>query len=219
MVKTRVVESDSGIQGEFNIRVYDQMQRRFRDKGWMKTQAVVASGIDHGLVLEVGPGPGYLGLEWLKLTEGTELRGVDISPEMIALAESNAREYGLADRARYVLGDGQKLPFEDGLFDAVFTSNSLHEWSEPEKTIEEIHRVLTPGGRYFISDLRRDVSLPARWFLYLATRPREMRPGLVKSLDAAYAPAEAAALLERTSLRQGKVKQNPIGLEIAGAKP
>jgi hypothetical protein len=37
-----------------------------RDKGWMETDLILKLGIQHGLALEVGPGPGYLGLEWLK---------------------------------------------------------------------------------------------------------------------------------------------------------
>ena len=56
MVKARVVETDQGIQGEFNVSMYDQMQRRFQDRGWMETKAIIASGINRGLALELGPG-------------------------------------------------------------------------------------------------------------------------------------------------------------------
>jgi len=216
MVGPRIAEADSGIDGEYDGRIYDQMQRRFRDKGWLKTRAVVASGIDRGLALELGPGPGYLGLEWLKRTKATRLCGVDISPEMVALARSNASDYELTDRVCYVEGDGQRLPFEDGSFDAVFTCNSLHEWDEAAKTMDEIHRVLKAGGRYFIGDLRRDVSLPARWFLYLVTKPGEIRPGLIRSIDAAYTVEETEAMLGETGLCEGKVRKNPIGLDIVG---
>ncbi len=218
MVKPRIVETDQGIQGDLNVRIYDQMQRRFRDKGWLETRAIVSSGIDHGRALEVGPGPGYLGLEWLKHTRDTELCGLDISPDMIALAQSNAGEYGLTSRVSYKQGDGQKLPFEDGTFHAVFANGSLHEWSHPVKTLEEIARVLKTGGRFFISDLRRDVLPPVRWFLYLATRPREIRPGLITSLNAAYTPNEVDELLRGTGLKNCEVRKNPLGLEIVGAK-
>jgi ubiquinone/menaquinone biosynthesis C-methylase UbiE len=218
MVKARVPETDQGIQGDFEPRIYNQMQRRFRDKGWMETKAIIASGINRGLALEIGPGPGYLGLEWLKHTQGTELRGLDISPDMIAIAEANANEYGLSSRVRYVQGDGQKLPFEDATFDAAFTNGSLHEWSAPEKTFAEIHRILKPGGRYFISDLRRDISPVMRWLMYLVTRPKEIRPGLITSLNASYTQREAEKMLKRSPLKGAKVSKNVMGIVVIGER-
>ncbi|MCI0494313.1 class I SAM-dependent methyltransferase [candidate division KSB1 bacterium] len=218
MPKPRTVETDQGIQGEFNVQVYDQMQRRLRDKGYIETKDIIKSGITSGLALEVGPGPGYLGLEWLKLTQGTRLNGLDISPDMIKIAEQNAKEYGLSDRAEYVLSSGEKMPFEDSTFDAVFTNGSLHEWSEPRKTFDEIWRILKPGGRIFISDLRRDTSLLIRWFLWINTRPKEIRPGLITSINAAYTPSELRELIKDTQLSNCEVSANPIGLKLIGVK-
>ena len=135
MTRSRVPETNHGIQGLLTGEIYDQMQRRLRDKGWIETREITGSGITGGLALEIGPGPRYLGLEWLKDTKGTTLKGIDISPDMIALAERNAMACGLEQRVEYVQSGGAKLPFEDELFDAVFTANSLHEWTEPEQTL------------------------------------------------------------------------------------
>ena len=79
MVKPRVQETDSGITGEFTCEVYDELQRGFRDRGWLRTKDIVKAGMTSGHALEIGPGPGYLGLEWLKSTEGTTLTGLEIS--------------------------------------------------------------------------------------------------------------------------------------------
>ena len=73
MTRPRVTETDQGIQGEFTVNLYNQMQRRLRDKGWIETKDIIKSGITKGLALEIGPGPGYLGLEWLKNTQGTSI--------------------------------------------------------------------------------------------------------------------------------------------------
>jgi len=218
MTKSRIIETDYGIQGEFDVQSYDKMQRRLRDKGWIETKEIIKSGITSGFVLEVGPGPGYLGLEWLKLTANTRLKGLDISPEMIKLAEKNAAEYGLSNRVEYVQSSGEKMPFEDSTFDAVFTNGSLHEWSEPNKTFDEIWRVMKPGGRVFISDLRRDMSFLVRWFLWINTRPKEIRPGLITSINAAYTPDELRALIKSSKLAEGNVSANPIGLKLTGVK-
>jgi hypothetical protein len=67
VVKSRIVETDEGIQGEFNVETYDRFMRRMRDKGWIETDLVLKTGIEQGLALEVGPRPGYLGLELLRI--------------------------------------------------------------------------------------------------------------------------------------------------------
>jgi ubiquinone/menaquinone biosynthesis C-methylase UbiE len=218
MPKPRIVETDQGIQGEFNVQVYDQMQRRLRDKGYIETKDIIKSGITSGLALELGPGPGYLGLEWLKNTQGTMLKGLDISPDMIKTAEKNAEEYGLSDRVKYVLSSGDKMPFEDNMFDAVFTNGSLHEWSEPKKTFDEIWRVIKPGGRIFISDLRRDMFALIKWFLWINSKPKEIRPGLITSINAAYTPGELRELITGAKLENCEVSSNLIGVKITGIK-
>lgn len=214
MVRTRIPETDSGITGEFTCEMYNEMQRRFRDRGWIETGDVIKSGITSGHALEVGPGPGYLGLEWLKKTEGTRLTALDISPDMLAICRRNARDYGLSDRATYVESKGQSMPFEDNYFDAVFTNGSLHEWENPVAVMNEIARVLKPGGRYFISDLRRDMNPLLRWFMWLGCRPKEMRPGLTTSVNAAYAPDELKKIVYSSQLHEPNVRSNAIGLSV-----
>lgn len=216
MVKPRIAETDNGITGELITQAYDDMMRRLRDKGWLETKLIIGSGISSGLALEVGPGPGYLGLEWLKVTEGTTLRGLDISEDMIAIAERNAAEYGLVERVEYVKGDAYKMPFENDYFDAVFSNGSLHEWEHPEGILDEIARVLKPGGRYCVSDLRRDMNPLMKWLMWLFTKPKEIRPGLITSINAAYTKDEIEAMLLRTQLQGWQVNKNTIGLVISG---
>lgn len=218
-MKGRIIETESGITGEFDTQMYDIMMRTMRDRGWIETNLVIKAGISSGLALEIGPGPGYLGLEWLKRTEGTLLKGLEISNDMITLARKNASESGLSDRVEYLQGDAKKMPFEDGYFNAVFTNGSLHEWAQPDMIFNEIERVLKPGGRYVISDLRRDMIAPIKWFLWLTIKPKEMRPGLNTSINASYTLPEIKELLKRTKLQGWKASSNPLGIVISGQKP
>lgn len=218
MPRPRIIETDEGIQGGVEVQVYNSMQRRFRDKGWMETDAIIKSGIQEGIALEIGPGPGYLGLEWLKKTEKTILRGVEISSEMIKIAERNAKEYGFDKRVTYTQGNAEQIPFKDNTFDGVFSNGSLHEWAQPESIFNEICRVLKPGGRYFISDLRRNINPLMKWLMYTMTKPKEIKPGLITSLNAAYIAAEIQGLLLKTQLKNAHVSKKFIGLEITGVK-
>jgi len=218
MTKPRVVETAEGIQGDFDVRVYDRMMRRMRDKGWLQTREILKAGIDRGLALEVGPGPAYLGLEWLKKSTGTSLKAVEISPAMIEIARRNAREYAFSDRVEYVKGDAGKIPFDDNLFDGAFTNGSLHEWADPKTVFNEIHRVLKPGGRYCVSDLRRDMHPLVKWFMRTVTKPKEIRPGLRSSIAAAYLVEEIEALLQECLPGGYRVEKKAMGLVITGTK-
>ena len=218
MVRPRIPETDQGIQGEFNVTTYDTMMRGMRDKKILATSSIIKIGIDSGQALEVGPGPGYLGLEWLKHTEGTSLIGVDISPDMIGLARRHAEEYGVEHRTKYVLSDSRTLPFDENVFDAVFTSNSFHEWAYPKESLNEIFRVLKPRGMCYIRDLRRDMNPLIKWLLTFMTRPKEIKPGLLTSIAAAYTRDELQEMLADTAFQHYRIMSNFIGLAIIGEK-
>lgn len=216
MVKARVIETNEGIQNEITVKTFNLFARNMRDKGWNGVDGMIASGIKGGDVLELGPGPGYVGLELAKKLKPASLTGCEVSPAMIRFAEKNAAEYGIP--ARYVLGNCMEMPFADESFDTVISNGSLHEWENPIRAFNEIYRVLRPGGRYCVTDLRRDVHPLKKAMVYSSTRPKEMRPGFVTSLNAAYTVSEITELLRHSELRDASVTADFFGLCIAGEK-
>ena len=90
MVKIRAIETNEGIQNEVTVEAFDAFARSMRDKGWNGVDGMIASGIKGGDVLEVGPGPGYVGLELAKKIHPKSLTGCEISPAMLRFAEKNA---------------------------------------------------------------------------------------------------------------------------------
>jgi SAM-dependent methyltransferase len=98
-------------------------------------------------VLDLGTGTGAVA-ERAAVAVGPdgEVVGVDISPEMLALAEQRARELGLAN-VRYVPGRAEALPSPDAEFDAVLASLSLMYAIDRASAAREIARVLRPGAR------------------------------------------------------------------------
>lgn len=218
MVRERVVETMEGIQDAFDVEAYDRWMRRMRRRGWLETNEILKAGIGSGTALEISPGPGYLGLDWLSKTEATRLVGLDISEEMLKRSRANAASEGLAQRVEYVHGDACSMPFEAGRFDAVFANGGLHEWSDPIAVFNEIARVLKPGGRYCITDLRRDASRLLVGTMRLFIRGKAMRDGFLSSVRAAYTPEEAEKWAEKSNLPNSTVAGNFIGLSIVGRK-
>ncbi len=219
MTRARVIETNEGIQNEITVDIYDRFARIMRDKGWLDVDSLMSAGLEAGRALEVGPGPGYVGLEWLKRQgENARLTGLEISPAMIKIARNNAREYGLDGRTEYVLGDAMNMPFTDGCFDSVFSNGSLHEWEDPARGFREILRVLRPGGKFCVCDLRRDAGPLKKWMIYAMTRPKEIRPGFLTSFNASYTTGEMAEILDRAGLRGCELRREFFGMSIIGSK-
>jgi len=219
MTTQRVPERDCTTLSHTHAAAYDRMQEALRKRGWLETDDLLHSGLVTGCALEVGSGPGYLGLEWLKRTRDTRLVGLDKSPEMVAIARRHAQELGFDERARHLLGFAEAVPFADGAFDLVFSSRSLHEWIDPETTFTELWRVLKPGGGFYLSDLRRDLSRSARNFLEQRMTSEVVLEGLRASIGAAYTVAEAMAILGETEIVGCEVIETPLGLRVTGVKP
>ena len=218
MVRERVIETTEGIQDAFDVDAYDREMRKMRKRGWIETPEILRAGITSGKALEISPGPGYLGIDWLSKTEGTRLVGLDISENMLARSRANAGSEGVGDRAEYIHGDACSMPFEQATFDGVFANGGLHEWSDPVAVFDEVARVLKPGGRYCITDLRRDMNILLKWTMCLFVRERSMRRGLVSSIHAAYTPDEAREIVSKSKLPGPSVSGNAIGLSIVGMK-
>lgn len=140
-----------------DVRVYDFLTRLVLGSLYRSIAADVASvAADGARVLEVGCGPGNLAIR-LAREPGLKVTGLDLDPRMIDLARGNARRVmaGSDEQPSFVVGDVASLPFPDASFDLVVSTLSMHHWAEPDQGLAEIRRVLRPGGRALMWDIRR----------------------------------------------------------------
>jgi len=105
-------------------------------------------------VVDLGSGPGFLGIEIGKLQPRARIIGVDPSNEMLKIARENATRAGLSNyEARQ--GAAEEIPLESGCGDLVISQSSFHEWKDPHRGLAEIYRVLGPDGSLVLKDYNR----------------------------------------------------------------
>jgi ubiquinone/menaquinone biosynthesis C-methylase UbiE len=126
-------------------------------RSYRETARAIAARLRAGAsVLEVAPGPGYMAIELAKL--GLRVSGLDISHSFVAIATANARDAGVSIDFRQ--GNASALPHPDASFDAVICRAAFKNFADPVGAIDEMHRVLRPGGQASIFDLRKESSAP-----------------------------------------------------------
>jgi arsenite methyltransferase len=88
---------------------------------------------------------------------------IDMTAEMLAKARAGAEELGAAN-TRFVEGEAEHLPFEDGSFDVVVSNGVIDLIPDKDAVFSELHRVLRPGGRIQVADvtIQRPVSEEGR---------------------------------------------------------
>ncbi|MGA9141756.1 MAG: class I SAM-dependent methyltransferase [Methanocella sp.] len=109
-----------------------------------------------GRVLDIGTGPGKLPIMIAEDSHMLRVTGVDLSSDMVKIAENEARHKGLKN-AEFRQGNASELPFRDTEFDLVLTTLSFHHWKQPETALDEIYRVLREGGEAWIYDVPRKI--------------------------------------------------------------
>lgn len=104
-------------------------------------------------ILDIGCGTGKLAHRLITHHRDARVFGIDLSESMIRAANHNITQ---ESRIHLSVADSEHLPFPDGAFDYVTCSNSFHHYPNQRGAVCEMHRVLKPGGRLFLTDGYRD---------------------------------------------------------------
>jgi ubiquinone/menaquinone biosynthesis C-methylase UbiE len=160
-----------------------------------------------GRLLDIGAGPGNISLKIARRCPRLQVVGLDYSRNMVRAARQAANEQGLADRARFFVGDANRLCLPDACFDFVFSNSVLHHLSNPIAMLNEMARVAKPEGVILLRDLRRPSRLA--FPLHVCWHGRYYS-GLMyqlfrDSVRAAYTGRELAELLHQSALHGARI--------------
>ncbi len=104
--------------------------------------------------LDVGCGTGWAVRYASRLLNGNgRFVGIDLSKGMIERAKKQVNHHS---NVEFLEGSAEHLPVESGNFDTIICTNSFHHYLLPVEALEEMNRILRPGGRVFILDLTSD---------------------------------------------------------------
>jgi ubiquinone/menaquinone biosynthesis C-methylase UbiE len=172
-------------------------------------------------VLEVAPGPGFFAVELAKLGS-YRITGLDISKSFVDIARRNAKQARVEVDFRQ--GNASNMPFVNESFDFLLCRAAFKNFSEPARAVQEMCRVLRPGGRVLIIDLRRDASrrevnqevdrMGLGWASRLVTK-LAFRFMLLKR---AYTKSEFEHFFAPADFRSVDVQANLIGVELWAEK-
>ncbi|MBU4376636.1 MAG: class I SAM-dependent methyltransferase [Candidatus Omnitrophica bacterium] len=106
-----------------------------------------------GDILEIGTGKGYMAITLAQL--GLNFTTVDISAEEQEFARQNIKHLNLERFVDFRIENAEALNFQNDSFDIALSVNTLHHLKNPFKVIDEMLRVLRPGGRIVLSDFTK----------------------------------------------------------------
>ncbi|HEX4005872.1 MAG TPA: class I SAM-dependent methyltransferase [Acidobacteriaceae bacterium] len=204
-----------GMEGSVAVR-YEKTTRRDMEEYRRLAQRFAAGFPEGADVLEVAPGPGFLSVEMAK-SGRLHVTGLDISKTFVQIARKNAEEVGV--RANFVNGNASQMPFADESFDFVVCRAAFKNFTDPVGALREMRRVLRPGCRGVVIDLRGGVKL-AEVKKYVDTLQLPFFQRMVEMLifrfmlmRRAYQPEQMEAMLRQVPFAHTEVTTNSIGME------
>jgi len=172
-------------------------------------------------ILEVAPGPGYLSIELAKYGQ-YRITGLDISKTFVEIATENAGRASL--KIDFQQGNASAMPFRKDIFDFIVCRAAFKNFSQPVAAMNEMYRVLRPGGRALIIDLRKDASMND-----IDTYIEDARLGWTNSLiykltfrymliPRAYSKQQFGDMAARSQFGTAEIEASGIGLEVTLVK-
>lgn len=206
-----------GMEG-FVAKWYANLTRKSLDDFQTLARQVAEQLPPNADVLEVAPGPGYFAIELAKLGH-YRITGLDISQTFVEIANRNAAQANV--QVDFQRGNASDMLFKSDSFDFLLCRAAFKNFAAPLGALREMHRVLKPGGRALIIDLRKDTSNKS-----VAKAVDEMKLGAVNTfltkgafrfmlLKRAYTKGDFEQMLSETGFAQVEIRESLIGLELS----
>ncbi len=131
------------------------------DVFWRKKLVKLANAKPGDRILDIATGTGDVAIEFAEQHKDISIIGVDFSEAMLEAAKKKVAAKGLESSITFQYGDALALPFQNNQFDVITMAFGIRNVENCAKALEEMKRVLKPGGRMLILEF----SKPSAWIL------------------------------------------------------
>ncbi|MDR2843470.1 MAG: bifunctional demethylmenaquinone methyltransferase/2-methoxy-6-polyprenyl-1,4-benzoquinol methylase UbiE [Candidatus Symbiothrix sp.] len=132
------------------------------DKYWRKKGILTLKLLAPCQLLDVATGTGDLALEAYRLLKPEKIVGIDISEKMMNIGREKIAKAGLSDRIDFAWQNCSELQLSDNTFDAAIVAFGVRNFENLDKSLQEILRVLRPGGKLMILELSSPEYFPMK---------------------------------------------------------
>lgn len=131
------------------------------DRRWRRKVVAVLSDRPPRLILDVASGTADLAIAMAALKPDT-INGIDLSAGMLEAGKRKAERAGLGNLIALQTGDAEHIPFPDATFDAVTVAFGVRNFENLARGLNEMYRVLKPGGRVVVLEFSHPSSFPMK---------------------------------------------------------
>ncbi|MCL1937579.1 MAG: bifunctional demethylmenaquinone methyltransferase/2-methoxy-6-polyprenyl-1,4-benzoquinol methylase UbiE [Candidatus Azobacteroides sp.] len=193
------------------------------DKYWRKKGILALKSFAPKILLDVATGTGDLALDAYRLLKPEKILGIDISEKMMAIGREKAAKAGLSGIIDFEWQDCTCLQLDSDTFDAAIVAFGIRNFENLDKGLQEIYRVLRPGGMLMILELSSPEHFPMKqgYRIYSnlipkigqwASHSKEAYKYLPKSISAFPQNAEMAAILEKNGFSETQFRKLTGGI-------
>ena len=157
---------DNGAKGQQVEQMFDNIAHSYDllnhclslgiDKHWRKAAINSLKPYAPQRMLDVATGTGDFALLAARMLQPQQLIGIDISEGMLSVGRQKVKEAGLEEVIRFHKDDCMHLSLADASFDAVTVAYGIRNFEDLDRGLREMLRILRPGGRLVIIELKRD---------------------------------------------------------------
>lgn len=194
------------------------------DRSWRQKSISTLAASQPKKILDIATGTGDLAIQAYGILKPESILGIDISEKMMDVAREKVRKTGLSEKITFAKKDCLNLDLPDNSFDVTMVAFGVRNFEDLDKGLQEIRRVLRPGGKLMILELSTPKNFPMKqaYWIYsrlfiptvgrLISRDKAAYSYLPKSIEVFMQGKEMTKTLLKNGFKEASYKTYTFGI-------